>query len=178
VHASGMPGSESTSWTLVQPSVRRRVWELRRGDETVASLELPVFRSTAHAETPEQRLRIARERGVRAAYAVFDDLDGSELARLRAERGRRVLELDDVVAEWKNLRRGRGFGFVDPEGVPLLTAKVRTGLLRSSGELEIDSRLSERQATVAALLACYLLIRRNEQAASGAAGASAATAGA
>jgi hypothetical protein len=169
-------GSGSTSWTLVQPSVRRRVWELRRGDdETVASLEMPVFRSTAHAETRDDRWRIERQRGPRAAYAVVDDRDGSEVARLRPERGRRLLELDGVVAEWKNLRRGRGFGFIDLEGEPLLTAKVRTGLLRSSGQLEIDQRLSERQATVAALLACYLLIRRNEQAASGAAGATAGT---
>jgi hypothetical protein len=165
------------SWTLVQPSARRRVWELRDGDESLASLEIPVFRSTAHAETPDRRLRIERQRGLRAGYVVFDDQRGDEVARLRPERGRRVLELDDLTAEWKNLHRGRGFAFVDPDGVPLLTAKVRTGLLKSSGELEIDPRLSRRQAAVAALLACYLLIRRNEQAASGAAGASAATAG-
>jgi hypothetical protein len=165
------------SWALVQPSARRRVWELRDGDETVASLEIPVFRSTAHAETPDQRLRLERQGGLRAGYAVFDDEDGGEVARLRPERGRRVLELDDLTAEWKNLHRGRGFAFVDPDGEPLLTAKVRTGLLRSSGKLEIDPRLTRRQATVAALLASYLLIRRNQQAASGAAGANAASAG-
>ena len=172
-----MHGSGSTSWALVQPSARRRLWELRSGDEAVASLEIPVFRSTALAETPDRRLRIERQGGLRAGYAVIDARDGSEVARLRAERGRRVLELDGLTAEWKNLRRGRGFAFVDPEDMPLLTAKVRTGLVRSSGELELDPRLSEHQATVAALLACYLLIRRNEQAASGAAGAGAASVG-
>ena len=68
---------------------------------------------------------------------------------------------------WKRLGRKEGFGFVGPDGEPVLSAKVRSGIVRSSGEIEIFG-LGRREAVVAALLASYLLIRRNEQAASAA----------
>jgi hypothetical protein len=87
-----------------------------------------------------------------------------------------VLELNGLSGEWRRLGGKRGFGFVGEDGEPLVTAKVRSGLIRSSGEVEINSRLDERVAIVAALLACYLLIRRNEEAAASAAASSAAIA--
>jgi hypothetical protein len=82
---------------------------------------------------------------------------------------RRVLELDGLHGEWKNLGRKRGFGFVGEDGEPLVTARVRTGVIRSAGEVKIRAGLDEREAIVAELLACYLLIRRNEEAAARAA---------
>jgi hypothetical protein len=85
-----------------------------------------------------------------------------------------VLELNGLAAEWKRLGRKHGFGFVGRDGEPLVSAKVRTGVIRSSGEVEVDPQLGEREATIATLLACYLLIRRNEEAASSAAAATAA----
>ncbi len=80
-----------------------------------------------------------------------------------------MLELDGLIGEWRNLGRQHGFGFVGEDGDPFVTAKVRSGLLRSSGEVKINASLDELAAIVAALLACYLLICRNEEAASGAA---------
>jgi hypothetical protein len=42
-------------------------------------------------------------------------------------------------------------------------AKLRSGLARMSGEVEIDARVVGRAALVAAVLACYLLIRKNDE---------------
>lgn len=165
--------SESTTWTLVQPTARRE-WELRRGTEVRASLRIPTFRSGARAETSDRRLRIQRAGGLRASYAVLDETSGAEIGRLRREGRRRVLELDGLIGEWRNLGRKHGFGFVGEDGDPFVTAKVRSGLLRSSGEVKVNANLDERAAIVAALLACYLLIRRNEETATGAAASTAA----
>jgi hypothetical protein len=64
---------------------------------------------------------------------------------------------------------------VDGRGEPLLTAKVKSGLLRSSGEMSVEETVSEPDALFMALLAAYLIIRRNEAAAAGAAAAVTAT---
>jgi len=105
---------------------------------------------------------------------VTDGETGEVLARQRRDGRRRLLDLGGRQAEWKRLDRKIGFGFVGADGEPLLSGKVRSGLLRSSGELS-TSGLDEREV-IAALLASYLMIRRNEQAASGAtAGVVAAT---
>jgi hypothetical protein len=164
--------SDWTTWTLDQPTARRRDWELRHGPEVRGSLRVPVFGSGARADTPELRLRIERLGRLRATYAVVDEATGGEIARTRREGRRLVLELDGLVGEWK--RVGKGFGFIGRDERPLVSARVRSGVLRSSGEVRIDPQLGEREATVAALLACYLLIRRNEDAAAGAGASTAA----
>jgi hypothetical protein len=169
-----MQENDATTLTLVQPSARRREWKLCRGAETRASLHIPTFRRGATAETPERRLRIARLRGVRGRYAVVDETSGAEIAQLRPEGRRRLLEVDGVTAEWKSLGRRRGFGFVGEDEEPLVAAKVRSGLFTSSGEVEIKAGLQEQTALVAAILACYMLIRRAEEASGAAAGATAA----
>jgi hypothetical protein len=172
---TGVRASEPTTWALVQPTARRREWELRRADELLAVLRIPMFRSGAQAEIGDRRLRIQRLGGLRGRYAVIDESTGGEVAGLRREGGQHVLEIDGLG--WRSKRlRGR-FGFVDDADQPLVAAKVRSGLTRSSGELSVDPGADERQAVLAALLACYLLIRRNEQAAAAASGTVAATAG-
>ena len=98
-------------------------------------------------------------------------MTGDEVARLRRDGRRRILELGGRVTEWKRLGHRQGFGFVDQDGEPFLRAKVRSGLVRSSGEVMTDARLPDADATVAALLASFLLLRRNEEAAGGTAAA-------
>ena len=137
-------------------------------------LRIPTFRTGVRAEGAGRSLRIDRHGRVRARYAVVDEATDSVLARLEPDGRRRMLRLDGLTAEWKRLGHKHGFGFVDADGQTLLSARVRTGLIRSSGEVEINAPLDERQAIVGALLACYLLIRRNEEAAAGAAGSTAA----
>ena len=158
------------TWSLVQPTARRREWQLSKGDAQKALLRIPIFRAGAEGQTPDGELRIERRGRLHRGYAVFDSA-GREVARLEG----RVFRLDGMTAEWKRLGRGQGFGFVGADGQRLLSARVRTGLLRSSGEVT-TSGLTESQAIVAALLACYILIRRNEEAASGAAASSAVVA--
>ena len=164
------------TWSLVQPTARRREWELRRGEDRRAVLRIPTFRSGARAETPDGPLRIERHGRVRATYAIVDEATGRELARLEPDGRRQILQLQGTTAQWETLGRKHGFGFVGADGQPLLAARVRTDLLRSGGEVVLNAELDERQATIAALLACSLLIRRNEAAAAGAAGSTAAVA--
>jgi len=59
------------------------------------------------------------------------------------------------------MSRTNGFAFVAEDGKPLVRAKRISGLTRTSGELEIDARVAGRISLVAALLACYLLIRKS-----------------
>jgi hypothetical protein len=80
------------------------------------------------------------------------------------------------TADRKRLGGKGQYGFVGRGGEPLVRAKVRSGFIRSSGDVEITRHLDEGDAIVVALLACYLLIRRNEEAAAGAAASTAATA--
>lgn len=171
-----MHETEPMTWTLVQPTARRREWHLIRGDESVAVLRIPTFRSGAHAEVGERQLRIRRLGGLRTRYALVDETRGEEIGGFHSEGRLRVLELEGITCRWQRL--GRSFGFVGDDGEPLVTARVRSGLLRSSGEVTVTSGVDERTALVAALLACYLLIRRNDEAAAAAGSTAAVTAGA
>ena len=153
---------------LVQPSLRREWW-LRRGDEVVATLWIPLFRRRAAAEVAGRRLTFEREGGLRSTYLVRDELTGEQLARFRPEGRHRVLELGDQRAQWKHLGLGKGYGFVGPDGKPLLRAKVSSGIARTTGEVEVADDVSEQDALVAAVLASFLLIRKAEDTASAAA---------
>jgi hypothetical protein len=168
--------SDRTTWTLVQPTARRREWQLRDPSGAVALLRIPIFRSGAEMEIGDRRLRIERRGGLRSRYAVVDESTGGEVARLYPEGRQRLLELDGLAYRWQRL--GKSFGFVADDGEALVAARVRSGLARSSGEIMANADADERRALLAALLACYLLIRRNEQAAASAGGTVAATTGA
>ena len=161
-----MADSGGTRLALVQPSGGRREWELRRGEEVCARLRIPPVRSGASADAEGRSLRIEPSGRLSADYVVSDQATGAEVARLRREGRRRLLELDRRVAEWKRLGRRDGYGFVDPAGQVLLRAKVHSGVARTSGEVEISADLSEGERLIAALLASYVLIRKNEQTAS------------
>jgi hypothetical protein len=163
------------TWTLVQPSARRREYELRDATGVVARLRVPVFRSGGEVEVGGRRLQIQRRGRLRSSYGVVDEASGGEIARVVREGRRRLLELDGRTYRWQRL--GGSFGFVGDDDQPLLTARVRSGLTRSSGEVAIGPGIDERHVVVPALLACYLLIRRNDEAAGAAAGAVAATSG-
>lgn len=158
---------------LVQPSLRRG-WVLRRGDEVVATLRIPLFRRGAAADVAGRPLTIRREGGLRSEYAVRDAATDEQLARLRPRGLHHVLELGDRTAAWKRLGRGEGHGFVGPDGESLLRAKVSSGIVRTSGEVELADDVPEQEAPILALLASYLLIRKAEDQASAAASSSAA----
>jgi hypothetical protein len=149
--------------TLVQPSARRREWEIRDGQEVRARLRLPMFRSGGLVQVRDERWRIERNGVVRPDYVLRDEPSGAEIARVRRDGRRRRLELEGQVAEWRKLGRGKGFGFVGEDGEPLVSGQVRSGFARSSGALAVDPRIAERDALAAAVLACFLLIRRNEE---------------
>ena len=159
-----MDGAPVTGVALVQPT-RRRAWELRRGDELVAELCLSMFKRGARARIGERELEIRAHGTLRPEHVIVDAATQEELARVRG----RTVELEGGErAEWKSLGRGRGFSLVGPDGEPWLRGKVRSGLVRTSGEIEVADG---HEVALPALLAAYLLVRRAEQAAASASGA-------
>jgi hypothetical protein len=100
-----MQATDSAAWTLVQPTGRRCAWELRDGDSPLARLRVPTFRSGAEAEIGERRLRIQRLGRFRGAYAVLDQSNGGEIARLRRGGRQQVLDLEGVSYRWERGRR-------------------------------------------------------------------------
>jgi hypothetical protein len=159
---------------LVQPKLRR-AWELRRGDEVVATLRIPFFRRGAEIEVGGQRLALERSGLVRTSVAVRDMATGEERVRIGREHLRRVLELGGQRTEWRSLGWGSTYGFVRPDGEPLVRGKISQGITRSNGEIEVTDSLPENEALLAAALTAYLLIRKAEDNASATAGSVAAT---
>ena len=156
-----------TGLALLQPT-RRREWELRRGNELVAEFALPTLRRGAKARVGPRELEIRVSGVLRVEHLVVDAETGEAVARVR----RNTLErpgLEDST--WKSLGRGKGHGFVGADDEPWLRAKVSSGLFRTTGQIEVAP---DREVAVPALLAAYLLIRKAEEAASSAAGATAA----
>lgn len=159
---------------LVQPKLRR-VWELRSGDEVVATLRIPLFRRGAEIEMGDQKLSIEPSGLVRTSVAVRDTATGDERMRVVRENLHRVLELGGQRTEWRSLGWGSTYGFVDAAGEPLVRAKVSQGLTRTNGEIEVADSLPADEALLAAALTAYLLIRRAEDTASAGASTVAAT---
>lgn len=159
---------------LVQPKLRR-AWELRRGDEVVASLRIPLLRRGAEIEIGDQKLAIEPSGLVRTSVAVRDTATGDERMRVVRENLHRVLELGGQRTEWRSLGWGSTYGFVDAAGEPLVRAKVAQGLTRTNGEIEVADSLPADEALLAAALTAYLLIRRAEDTASAGASTVAAT---
>jgi hypothetical protein len=81
------------AFALVQPLARRREWLLLNGDDVRAVLRIPAFRPGALAQADGRPLRIERRGHLRADYVVHDESTGEEVARLRREGRRRLLEL-------------------------------------------------------------------------------------
>ena len=159
---------------LVQPKLRR-AWELRRGDEVVATLRIPLLRRGAEIEIGDQKLAIEPSGLVRTSVAVRDTATGDERMRVVRENLHRVLELGGQRTEWRSLGWGSTYGFVDAAGEPLVRAKVSQGLTRTNGEIEVADSLPEDEALLAAALTAYLLIRRADDNASAGASTVAAT---
>jgi hypothetical protein len=125
-------------------------------------------------ELAGRRLEIAREGGLRAEYLVRDAATQEQLAHLRPDGRRRLLETADRTAEWKRLSRKEGYGFVDPAGEPFLRGKISSGVFHTNGEVDVADDVPDQEAFVLALLASYLVIRKAEDDASAAAGSTAA----
>lgn len=163
--------------SVVQPSLRRE-WQFLRGDEPVATLWIPLFRGRARAEASGRQLAIEKRGQLRPEYLIRDDTTQEQLALLRPDDRRRVLQFGDRTAEWKRLGRKEGHGFVGQDGEPVLRAKVKSGLVRLTGDVEVADDVGEQDALVLAVLASYLLIRKAEDEASAVTVSTTATTGA
>jgi len=144
---------------LRQPT-RRREWELRHGEELLASLQLPAMRRGGKARVGDRELEIRASGLLKVEHLVVDAGTGEEVATVRQN----VLEgpgLDE--SSWTSLGRGKGHGFVTADGEPWLRAKVSSGLIRTSGQLEVAPG---HEVAVPALMAAYLLMRKAEEVAS------------
>jgi hypothetical protein len=153
------------------------MWDLRRRDEVVATLRIPVFRRGAEIEIGGRRLALERSGLIGSSVAVRDTVTGEERMRIGRESLHRVLELGGQRTEWRSLGWGSNYGFVGPDGEPLVRGRVSAGITRTHGEIEVADSLPENEALLAAALTAYLLIRKAEDNASAAAGSVAATSG-
>lgn len=105
-----------------------------------------------------------RVRGVlRREDLLVDAATGEELARVR---GRKVEIRGVESAEWKSLGRKAGYGLVGTDGEAWLRVKTRSGLVRTTGLVEVAAG---HEMAIPALLAAYLLIRHDEDVAAAAA---------
>lgn len=159
-----MDGEHSVTVELVQPT-RKRVWELRQGDEVVASLRLPTLRRGAKARAGDRELELRVIGLLKVEHVVVDAETREELARVARNTLVRP-GLEDSA--WRSLGRGEGHGFVGADGKPWLRAKISSGLLRTTGQVEVAHG---QDVALPALLAAYLLIRKAEEVATSAAGA-------
>jgi hypothetical protein len=151
------------------------MWDLRRGEEVVATLRIPLFRRGAEIEIGGRRLALEPSGLIRPSVAVRDTVTGEERKRIGRVNLHRVLELGGQQTEWRSLGWGSNYGFVAPDGEPLVRGRVSAGITRTNGEIEVADSLSENEALLAAALTAYLLIRKAEDNASAAAGSVAAT---
>ena len=158
-----MTAAPQFSYELIQPSARRRRWELQQGGEVRAVLEVPAFRPGARATFGDRQWSFKRRGAIRAEHVVLDAGSREQLACVRPGRRRRRLEAGELIAEWKRLPGAAGFGFVTDEGERLVSARLRAELMRSRGQIVVSKRVRERDAVMLALLAAYLLIRRGEE---------------
>ncbi|HSS81641.1 MAG TPA: hypothetical protein VLK24_10635, partial [Gaiellaceae bacterium] len=143
----------------------------------VATLRIPLLRRGAEVEIGGRKLTLEPSGLIGTSVAVRDTATGEERTRIAREKLHRVLELGGQRTEWRSLGWGSSYGFVGPDGEPLVRGKVSAGLTRTKGEIEVSDSLPEREALLAAALTAYLLIRRAEDNASAAAGSVAATSG-
>jgi hypothetical protein len=160
---------ETSVKLLLQQPTRRREWELREGDELVAELSLPALGSGGRASAAGRELEIRTQGILRREHVVVDAATGEELARVRGH----AVELRGIEsAEWKSLGRGRGSGLVGPDGEPWLRAMVKSGMFRTTGQVEIAVG---HDPALPSLIAAYLLIRKADEAAAAASATVAAT---
>jgi hypothetical protein len=151
----------SVKLLLLQPS-RRREWELRQGDELVATLSLPALRGGGRGTARGREIEFRTRGLLRREHLVVDAATAEELARVRGH----AVELRGLEsAEWKSLGRGEGSGLVGPDGEPWLRAKVSSGLFRTTGQVEVAPG---HEPALPSLLAAYLLIRKAEETAAAA----------
>jgi hypothetical protein len=152
----------STKLVLSQPT-RRRKWELRRGEETVAELTLPSVKRGGKARADGRELEIRTSGVIRRVDLLVDAATGEELARVR---GRKVEFSGVESAEWKSLGRKAGYGLVGRDGEAWLRAKAKSGLVRTTGVVEVAAG---HEVAIPALLAAFLLIRHADEVAAAAA---------
>jgi hypothetical protein len=159
---------------LVQPGLRRS-WDLRRGDQVLATLRIPLIRRGAQIEIGSLKLAIEPSGLIGTSLAVRDTATGEERTRVARESLNRVLELGGRRTEWRSLNWSGTYGFVDADGQPVVSGKVSPGLTRTNGEIEVAGDMPQEEALLAAALTAYLLIRKAEDNSSAAASTVAAT---
>jgi hypothetical protein len=150
-----MDDATSTKLALEQPT-RKRKWQLRRGDEVVAELELPSVRRGGKGRVGVREVAFEVRGLFRVEHAVTELAGGAELARVRGGK----VELEGEALQWRSLGRGQGYGLQDRAGGTVLRGKVSRGLTRTTGQVEVEAG---RDAGLPALLAAYLLIRKAEE---------------
>jgi hypothetical protein len=142
---------------LEQPSVRRRDYELRRGDEVLGWLRFPAFgRSAAAWAGATGPLALTAGRG---RVEVRGGPDAATVATVeRARRGAVVRLAGGTTLRWRRTGPGNRWA-IDHDGEPLLRFAARSGLLRSSVRVTAERQLPGPTAELLCLVGGFLALR-------------------
>jgi len=161
-----------------QPSARREEYELRAGDEVLATLRWPKsWGSLAEAEVAEgrwtfKRVGFWRTRGTLRVAGDEDDI-GTLEARWTGNGTLTLASGESYGWESTNLW-GTRYGWSDSRGTELVRFGATASLLREEAAVELSPRASAlSDLPLLVLYGWYLLVMHNRDAA----GATAATAG-
>lgn len=165
------------SWQ--QPQALRREYELRAGDELLATLrKTSTFGSAMDAEIGASRFTLKPEGFLHSRITVQEAGAAGEPAIFQSGfwGGGRLLLPDGRSYRFKKTSFwGSRWAFVDDSGRPLVSFKSRNRLFRTGCAVEIGSgALALPELPILALLGWYLLLQIQKNAA--AAGAAAAAA--
>ncbi|HEY3174142.1 MAG TPA: hypothetical protein VGK94_00105 [Candidatus Polarisedimenticolia bacterium] len=165
--------AEAAAGDLVWTRTARfsRAWELRSGDEVVASLTWPsTFSSRAVAVADGARWEFLREGTFRARVVLRDGAGGPEPARFERRFGGGG---EIVFPDGRRLLWSRGglirstWSFTTSDGFPVVTFSSELRWFRSIERLQIDETArSLSELPLLALVGWYLVIltRRNRAA--------------
>ena len=156
----------------VQPKATKQQFELQAGDEVLAVMRWPSgWRSGAAAESAEGSWSFKRQ-GFRQQVVMESSQDGAALPTLRRGwTGNATLSFPDGHSY---LWRRSGFWgikrhWTTPDGVPLLSLKARSGLMKTGGELEIAPLAADLpELALLVTLGWYLVIMERRDAAAAA----------
>lgn len=162
-------GSSAGEWVWTRPKVFRRLYELRAGDDLVATLESPSLFSSAAIATTSDGQSLLRHTGLLRGRVLLTDLAGGE-PRIRFQPGwfgAGTVHCSDG-GEWTWKRSdfwGRTWCFESASGTPLLSFVRRPAWFRTAVAVE-PSPEARRLAELPdlALLGFYLLLLMQRQA--------------
>ena len=151
-----------------QPSLLKRQYELRAGDEVIATLRQKGFGSLALAETAGGSWTLKRSGFLRPKVSVRSESETEMAVFKPAWCGTGTLRLaDGACYHWQNTSFWRSaWAFADEAGNPLVHFKPEAALWKRSAEMKVEAGARALpDLSLLAVLGWYLMILASDDAA-------------